>query len=247
MRLEGKIAVITGTASGIGRAAALRFAQEGAKVVLADINEAGNNETAAQVTAVGGQVAAITTDVANDNDLQAMFDFAIETYGGLDIYYNNAYWTDAKTALETTNDNWQRTLDITLRPAWAGSKMAIPLLKGRGGGVILFTASVHSIVGVPGYAAYQASKGGMLSLTRALALELAADNIRVASILPGAINTPAVAISDQSSIDDLINLIPMGRLGEPEEIASVAAFLASDDASYITGTGIVADGGYTTP
>ncbi|MBI1882008.1 MAG: SDR family oxidoreductase, partial [Chloroflexi bacterium] len=125
------------------------------------------------------------------------------------------------------------------------SKLAAPHLRARGGGVILNTASVQSVVGVAGYAAYQAAQGGVLSLTRALALELVSDNIRVVAILPGAIDTPAVATSDQTSIESVLADIPMKRLGRPEEIANVALFLASDEASYITGVGIIADGGYT--
>lgn len=246
MKLQGKVAIITGAASGIGRAAALRFAAEGAAVVGADINETGGRQTVTMVEAAGGRAAFIRTDVGVEADLERLVAFALETYGGLDVYYNNAYWTEARTGLETTIDNWQRTLDVTLRPAWLGSKLCIPHLRQRGGGVILFTASVHSIVGLAGYAAYQAAKGGMLSLTRALALEHAEENIRVVAILPGAIDTPAVRISEDTPVDGLLADIPMKRLGKPEEIASVAAFLASEDASYITGTGIVVDGGYTT-
>jgi NAD(P)-dependent dehydrogenase (short-subunit alcohol dehydrogenase family) len=245
MRLKDRVAIITGAAGGIGRATALRFAQEGAKVVVADINHEGGEETVQQVKAAGGEAAFIPTDVSQEADLQALIDFTVKTYGGLDILHNNAYWTEAKTALETTLDNWHKTLDITLRPCWLASKMAIPHLRARGKGVILNTASIHSIVGLSGYAAYQASKGGMLSLTRALAMELAPE-IRVVSILPGAINTPAVAISGEHAIAELLREIPMKRLGEPEEIANVALFLVSDEASYITGTAIVADGGYTT-
>lgn len=245
MRLKDRVAIITGAASGIGRATALRFAQEGAKVIVADINTQGGEETVQQVKAAGGQAAFVHTDVSQESALQNMIDFTIKTYGGLDILHNNAYWTDAKTALETTLDNWHKTLDVTLRPCWLASKMAIPHLRARGKGVILNTASIHSIVGLDGYAAYQASKGGMLSLTRALSMELAPE-IRVVAILPGAINTPAVAISGDHAIADLIEEIPLKRLGEPEEIANVALFLVSDEASYITGTAIVADGGYTT-
>lgn len=245
MRLAGKVAVITGAASGIGRATAIRFAQEGAQVVVADINRQGGEVTVEQIKSQGGQAVFIETDVGREADLEQMVIFAVATYGGLDILHNNAYWTEAKLALETTLENWQRTLDVTLRPAFLASKLAAPQLRARGGGVILNTASVQSVVGVPGYAAYQAAKGGMLSLTRALALELVSDNIRVVAILPGAIDTPAVAVSDQTSIESVLADIPMKRLGRPEEIANVALFLASDEASYITGVGIVADGGYT--
>ena len=245
MRLAGKVAIITGAASGIGRATAIRFAQEGAQIVVADINQVGGQATVEQIKRKEGQATFIATDVGQEADLQRMIELAVTTYGGLDVLYNNAYWTEAKIALETTLENWQRTLDVTLRSVFLASKLAIPHLRARGGGVILNTASVHSIVGVRSYAAYQAAKGGVLSLTRALALELAPE-IRVVAIMPGAIDTPAVAIDDKSSINTLIASIPMKRLGRPEEIANLALFLASDEASYITGTGVIADGGYTT-
>jgi NAD(P)-dependent dehydrogenase (short-subunit alcohol dehydrogenase family) len=245
MRLAGKVAVITGAASGIGRATATRFAQEGAKVVVADINQAGGEACAQQIKAAGGQAVFIKTDVSQEADLQNMIEVAVSTYGGLDILHNNAYWTEAKTATETTNENWQQTLDVTLRSVFLGSKLAVSHLRARGGGVILNTASVQSVVGVSGYAAYQAAKGGVMSLTRALALELAPD-IRVVAILPGAIDTPALATSEEQTIDSLLEVIPMKRIGQPEEVANVALFLASDEASYVTGAGFVVDGGYTT-
>ena len=245
MRLAGKVAIITGAASGIGRATAARFAQEGAKVVVADINQAGGEACAQQIKAAGGEAVFIKTDVSQEADLQNMIELAVSTYGGLDILHNNAYWTEARTATETTNENWQQTLDVTLRPVFLGSKLAAPHLRARGRGVILNTASVQSIVGVPGYAAYQAAKGGVMSLTRALALELAPD-IRVVAILPGAIDTPALATSEEQTVDSLLEVIPMKRIGQPEEVANVAFFLASDEASYITGAGFVVDGGYTT-
>jgi NAD(P)-dependent dehydrogenase (short-subunit alcohol dehydrogenase family) len=247
MKLSGKVAVITGAASGIGRATALRFAQEGASVVVADINGAGGEETVALAQTDRGTAAFIQTDVGQEEAIRAMIAFAVERYGGLDILYNNAYWTLAQYAEETTADNWQKTIDVTLRAVWLGAKYAIPHLRARGGGVILNTASVQSLVGIPGYAAYQAAKGGVLSLTRALALELAPDNIRVVAILPGAIDTPAVRISQDIDVSQFEQTIPMKRLGRPAEIAATAAFLASDDASYITGVPILVDGGYSVP
>jgi NAD(P)-dependent dehydrogenase (short-subunit alcohol dehydrogenase family) len=245
MRLANKIAIITGAASGIGQATAIRFAQEGAMVVIADIDDINGRACVAQITAAGNQAAFIKTDVSLESDLQQMVDFAVSTYGGLDILHNNAYWTDAKTAAETTVESWQRTLDVTLRPVFLASKLVTPHLQARGGGVILNTASVQSIVGFPGYISYQAAKGGVMSLTRALALELA-PKIRVVAVLPGAINTPALAISDEQNVDGLLNGIPLRRIGQPEEIASAALFLASDEALYITGTGLVIDGGLST-
>jgi NAD(P)-dependent dehydrogenase (short-subunit alcohol dehydrogenase family) len=167
MRLSGKVAIITGAASGIGRATAIRFAQEGARVVVADINQAEGQATVEQIKNQDGQAAFLKTDVSREADLERLIEFAVGTYGGLDILHNNAYWTEAKIALETTLENWQRTLDVTLRPTFLASKLAIPHLRARSGGVILNTASVQSIVGAASYAAYQAAKGGVLSLTRA--------------------------------------------------------------------------------
>lgn len=176
MRLPGKIAIITGAASGIGEATALRFAQEGAKVVVADINAAGGEATVAQIKAQGGEATFIQTDVGQEAAVKAMIDFAVATYGGLDILHNNAYWTEARTGVDTTMENWQRTIDVTLRAVWLGAKFATPYMQARGGGVIINTASVQSAVGFPGYAAYQAAKGGVMSLTRALALRPSASS-----------------------------------------------------------------------
>lgn len=246
MRLAGKVAVITGAASGIGKATATRFAEEGAKVVVADINPEGGQACADQIKAQGGQAAFIKTDVVQEKDVENMVRFAVETYGGLDILHNNAYWTDARTALETTIENWQRTMDVTLRPILLGAKAAVPHMRAtRGGGVIINTASIQSVAAIAGYAAYAAAKGGVLALTRTMAVELVPD-IRVVAILPGAINTPAVAISNEEGyMERLLAGIPMKRLGEAREVANVALFLASDEASYITGTGILVDGGFT--
>ena len=245
MRLQDKVAIITGAASGIGRATAIRFAAEGAKVIVADINREGGEETVEMVVNAGGTAAFVETDVGDEVALQRMVDSAVSTYGGLDVLHNNAYWTEARTGMDTTVDNWQRTLDVTLRPVWLATKLAVPHMRARGGGVIVNTASLQSIVGFQGYAAYQAAKGGVMSLTRALALELAPD-IRVVAVLPGAINTPAVSISeDEGLVESIIATVPLRRLGEPEEIANTVLFLASDEAPYITGTGILIDGGYT--
>lgn len=242
MNLAGKVAIITGSASGIGRATAIRFAREGAQVVVADINKQGGEATVASIKSQDGQAAFIETDVTREADLKQMVEFAVNTYGGLDILHNNAYWTDARPFMETTLENWQRTLDTTLRPAFLASQVAVPHMRARGAGVILHTGSVQSIIGVPNFIAYQAAKGGILSMTRVMALELAPE-IRVVAILPGAIDTPAARISDDLTEDNLLAGIPLRRLGKAEEIAALAAFLASDDGGYITGVGILADGG----
>ncbi len=245
LRLEGRVAVITGAASGIGRATALRFAREGAHVVIADIDVPGGQDSAREIRNSGGEARFVEADVSRESDLIRMIDCAVTAYGGLDILHNNAFWARGATALETSAADWQGTIDVTLRPVWQASKLAIPQLRKSKNGVILNTASVHSIVGLTGSAAYQAAKGGVLSLTRALSLELA-PRIRVVAILPGTIETPANREVPAEVHEAFLQNVPLARRGQPEEIASVAAFLASDDASYITGTGIVVDGGYTT-
>ena len=245
MKLAGKVAIITGAASGIGRATAKRFAQEGAAVVIADIDVARGADCAAEITAAGGRAIFVECDVSRQQDLQKLIDATLREYGGLDILHNNAFWNEAGTALEAREEAWQRTIEVNLSAAWRACKLAIPHLQRSGSGVILNTASIHSIVGLTGSAAYQASKGGLLSFTRALSLELA-PQIRVIAILPGAITTPATQDVPHDEHQAFLAQVPLGRAGQPEEIASVAAFLASDEASYITGTGIVVDGGYTT-
>ena len=245
MRLEDRVAIITGAASGIGRATALRFASEGAAVVIADINRAGGSACAEEISASGGQAMFVETDVRAEPDLRRMVEAAVATYGRLDILHNNAFWNAPGAARDITTEEWQSTLAVTLTAVWQGSKLAIPHLLDSGRGVIINTASVHSIVGLAGSAAYQAAKGGVLSLTRAMSLELA-PRARVVAILPGAIETPATMDVPPDAHAHFVNQVPLGRMGQPEEIAALAAFLASDEAGYITGTGIVADGGYTT-
>ncbi len=245
MKLAGRTAIITGAASGIGKATAMRFAAEGARVVIADINAEAGQACASAINAEGRQAIFIETDVSKSSDLQKLIDSSLQTFGSLHILHNNAFWNEAATALEAREAAWQRALDVNLSAVWRASKLAIPHLRASGVGVILNTASIHSIVGLAGSAAYQASKGGLLSLTRALSLELAPD-IRVNAILPGAIDTPATQQTPAAEHAKFLSQVPLGRAGKPEEIASVAAFLASDEASYITGAAIVVDGGYTT-
>ena len=245
MRLQDRVAIITGAASGIGRATALRFAREGAAVVVADINQAGGAACAEAIRAAGGKAVFIETDVREEPDLRRMVEAALETYGGLDILHNNAFWAAPGAARDITEADWQGTLAVTLTAVWQGSKLAIPHLLESGRGVIINTASIHSIVGLANSAAYQAAKGGVLSLTRAMSLELA-PKARVVAILPGAIETPATMDVPADAHADFVSQVPLARMGQADEVASVAAFLASDEASYITGAGIVVDGGYTT-
>jgi len=245
MRLRGRVAIITGAASGIGRATALRFAAAGAGLVIADINEVDGRACEREIIAAGGRALFVKTDVSDEGELRRMIEATLQTYGRLDILHNNAFHNVAGAAADITADAWRQTLAVTLTPVWQASKLAIPHLLESPAGVIINTASIHSIVGLAGSAAYQAAKGGVLSLTRALALELA-PKVRVVAILPGAIETPATKDVPADAHREFVSQVPMGRMGQADEIASVAAFLASDEASYITGAGIVVDGGYTT-
>jgi len=243
MRLVGKVAIITGAASGIGLATAIRFSEEGAAVVVADVNEMGGEACVEQIVSRGGNAVYIKTDVSRDADLQAMIEFAVATYGGLDILHNNAYWTEPATALDTSADNWQRTMGVTLRPVLFSVKFAAHYLRMRRG-VVLNTASVQSLIGISGFAAYQAAKGGMMALTRALAVELAPE-IRVVAILPGSVDTPAARVAGDELVAEQMKILPLRRQARPIEIANAALFLASDEASYVTGIGLVVDGGMT--
>ena len=246
MRLQGRVAIITGAASGIGRATALQFRSMRALLlwspILIELAAMPARKRLALPVAVPYSSRPMS---AEERDLRRMVGAAVETYGGLDILHNNAFWNAPGAAQDITEADWQATLAVTLTAVWQGSKLAIPHLMESRCGVILNTASVHSIVGLAGSAAYQAAKGGVLSLTRAMSLELA-PRVRVVAILPGAIETPATMDVPPDAHAEFVNQVPLARMGQADEIASVAAFLASDEASYITGAGIVVDGGYTT-
>ena len=242
MKLSGKVALITGAGSGIGRATALLFAREGAAVTVVDISEEGGRETVAQIDQAGGRGLFVHTDVAIAEQVEAAIEATVRQFGRLDILYNNAFWTIPRSVLETTEEEWDRTLAVCLKGPFLGAKYAIPHMMKNGAGVIINTASVHGIRGVAGWTAYQSAKGGLLSLTRTLAADCAPD-IRVNAILPGGVNTPAQAITDPAVVEESAKKTPMSRFAEPEEIAEVALFLASDSSSFVTGAAIVADGG----
>ncbi len=243
-RLAGKVAIITGAASGIGRATARLFASEGAAVTVVDIADAGGQETVAMIEKAGGRGLFVHADVAMTSEVQAMIETTVKQFGRLDILHNNAFWTVARPAVEQSEDEWDRTLAVCLKGPFLGSKYAIPHMLKNGAGVIINTASVHSIIGLRGYAAYQAAKGGLLSLTRSLAADYA-PHIRVNAILPGGVLTPAQRIAPPAQVQTTEVKNPLRRFAQPEEIAEVALFLASDASSYVTGAGIVVDGGST--
>ena len=251
MRLQGKVALITGAASGIGRASVRKFAAEGAKVVAVDFNSRGNQETVDMVAQSGGTATAVAADVSRHEDVRRMIAAAVEAYGRLDILFNNAGIYIAGTVLEIDEEGFDRLFSVNVKGVFFGCKEAIPLMKSQGGGVILNTASELGIVGIAGSVAYPATKGAVIQLTRCMALDHAADGIRVNCLLPGVTDTPISQRPGQSKADfdagrqRVLPSIPLGRISQPEEQANVAAFLCSDEASFVTGTAIFADGGYS--
>ena len=247
-RLENKVAVITGAASGIGRASAVRFAGEGAAVVIADLNQDGGESAVRDCKEHGGHAVFQRADVSTEADVQAMIARAVNEFGGLDIIYNNAGLAGALGPLEqTTVENWDRTLAVLLRCVFLGIKHAVPEMRKRGRGSIISTASVAGLQGFNGLHAYCAAKAGVINLTRSAAGEFGKDRIRVNCICPGVINTP-LAQQDvpggRETVDQLFKTAqPYPRTGLPDDIAAMALFLAADDSEWVTGQALVVDGG----
>jgi NAD(P)-dependent dehydrogenase (short-subunit alcohol dehydrogenase family) len=249
-RLEGKVALITGAGSGMGAAAAQLFAAEGARVVVSDIEEPGGNATVAAVRAAGGDATFVRANVAEWDDCRAMVAAAVDTYGALHVLYNNAgiFPADDGGVLDTPQETWRRVMAINLEGVWLGCKAAIPAMLGSGGGAIVNVASFVALMGAAtAQIAYTASKGGVLSMTREIAVEYARQGIRANALCPGPIETQLLQelLSDPVRRARRMVHIPMGRLGRAEELAKAALFLASDDASFMTGAALVVDGGIT--
>jgi NAD(P)-dependent dehydrogenase (short-subunit alcohol dehydrogenase family) len=248
MRLQGKVALITGAGSGMGRAASKIFAQEGALVAAIDINGEAAAETAQMVKNAGGRAVSMRADVSNSEDAHSMVETAVREFGGLDVIYNNAgIEGESAFTAQLSEEAFDRVIAINLRGVWLGMKHALPRLIERGGGAIINTASVAGIVGIKGAAAYCAAKAGVIALTRVAALEYGRYKIRVNCICPGVIHTPMVdrITGDAGLKQSTINRNSvLGRVGTAEEIARTAAFLASDDAPFATGAPFIIDGGW---
>jgi len=256
MRLEDKVALITGAGSGIGREAALLFAREGASVVVADVADDAGRKTAAEIEEAGGRAHFVHADVSRGDDVRAMVEEAEKTYGRLNVLFNNAgVFPDADgSVIDTDEDTWDFVLRVNLKGIFLGCKYGIPALLRAGGGSIVNTASFVALMGAATpQIAYTASKGGVLALTREVAIEFARKGIRVNALCPGPVDTPLLQelFRDPERRARRLVHIPMGRLARADEVAKAALFLASDESSYINGAAFTVDGGitaaYTTP
>jgi NAD(P)-dependent dehydrogenase (short-subunit alcohol dehydrogenase family) len=247
-RLEGKVALVTGGASGIGRATALTFAWEGAKLVIADMNEDGGHQTVHMITEKGGEATYVQVDVTSASAVEAMLSKTVETYGRLDCAHNNAGIWGGLRALtaEYPEDRWHQVIAVNLTGVWLCMKYEIPQMLSQGSGAIVNTASAAGLVGGRGISAYVASKHGVVGLTKTAALEYAQQGIRVNCICPGYIQTPMTApgMEDPARMALMLAREPIGRVGQPEEVAEAVVWLCSDAASFVTGHTMTVDGGY---
>ena len=250
-KLGGKVAVITGAASGIGHASALLFAREGAAVVVADLDPEAGEEAAARVREEGGEAVFVPVDVADSGQVERMVRCAVEAFGRVDVLFNNAGVNFPATVVDVGEKAWQRSLDVNLKGVMLGCRHAIPEMLKAGGGSIINTASMLGLVASPRQAPYSAAKGAVVMLTRQVAIDYAQRNIRVNCLCPSEVNTEMNRRFIEQSPDPAAELrrvlarIPMDRMAEPEEVAAAALFLASDDSSYITGVALPVDGGLT--
>jgi len=251
MKLKDKVSLVTGAASGIGRASAIRLAAEGAIVVALDVDAATVQETQAMIDTQGGKALALVADVSQEDQVKGAIATTLNTYGRLDILFNNAGISILKSIPDTTEADLDKLLAVNFKGLFFGCKHAMPIMAKQGSGVIINTASELALVGQPLYGAYCATKGAILAFTRTLALECAPQGIRANAICPGPVATPLLQVEfdladdPDAEAEAAAQDIPAGRLGTPEDIANLVAFLASDEASFIHGAALTADGGRT--
>lgn len=241
-KLQDKVVVITGGISGIGAASARLFAEEGAQLVLVDMNDTDGEKFTNDLTLDGFEAIFVQADVSSEEDVQNIFEVALEKYGQVDVVFNNAGIGGMTPTEELAYSDWKKTIEVDLDGVFLVAQAGIKEFLKNDGGVIINTASMYGWVGAAQSAAYNAAKGGVVNLTRSLGVEYAARNIRVNALCPGYIETPILGETDRKILSDTT---PMKRLGQSEEIAKAALFLASDDSSFMTGQSLLVDGGYT--
>lgn len=250
MRLEGKVALITGAANGMGRVAARLFAKEGAKVVAVDVSGRALSEVVAEVKKAGGQISGLTADMTQPTDVQRVVQQGMKTFGRLDVLYNNAgiFADDDRSVCETSEEAFERTLEVNAKSVFLACKYGVPALLETGGGSIINIASIAAMIGSTApQDAYTMSKGAVLALTRSLAVQYGRKGIRANAICPGPVETPNLRqlSSDPERRSKRLGRIPAGRFGRPEDVVYAAIFLASDESSWMTGSTLVVDGGIT--
>jgi NAD(P)-dependent dehydrogenase (short-subunit alcohol dehydrogenase family) len=243
--LKDKVALVTGGASGIGRATALVFAREGASVLVADVNIEGGENTAQLIKEIGANAIFIKCDVAKAADVEAMVKKAVDTYGRLDCAFNNAGVGVIKSTVDCTEEEWDQVISVNLKGVWLCMKYEIIQMLKQGNGTIVNTSSIFGLIGTQNYAPYAASKHGIIGLTKAAALDCAQAGIRVNAVCPGGVITPMFApiLADPEVKDAVQKMHPLGRFGKPEEIAEAVLWLCSDAASFVTGAALPIDGG----
>jgi NAD(P)-dependent dehydrogenase (short-subunit alcohol dehydrogenase family) len=248
-RFESKVALVTGGGSGIGRATALKFATEGASVVIGNRNEKAGQETVDLIQKAGGKASFYQTDVTKLSNVQDLIKYTVDTYGGLHAAFNNAGVEDPQAMTpEQTEATFDLVMNVNVKGVWYSMKCEIEHMVANGGGAIVNTASIAGISGFPGHAPYTASKHAVLGLTKTAALEYAKQGMRINAVCPGAIETPLLANftgGDSATLEYMRSLHPIGRLGKPEEIADAVVWLCSNEATFVLGQGITVDGGFT--
>jgi len=246
LKLEGKVAIVTGSGQGIGKGIALQLAKEGARVVVSDIAQENIDKTADEIKSLGLEAIGIKADISNAEEVNQLVKTTVEKFGRIDILVNNAGIYPFKLLTEMKEEDWDKVLNVNLKGVFNCTKAVLPeMIKQKNGNIINIASIAGAVVGYLNLSHYSASKAGILGFTRSAALELAQHGIRVNAIAPGAIETPGTKVLGNEALKQFAQMIPLKRMGQPEDVAKAVVFLASDDSNYITGQLIVVDGGYT--